>query len=326
MMIDDPVLLNDWYIVAASRDLADDAMRPVRLWDEDLVIWRHGGQVIVWKDYCIHRGAKLSLGRVHEGNIECPYHGWRYNSAGACTLIPAHPEMQPPAKARAVVYKSVECDGYIWVSLGEPAKGPPRFPEWADSSYRKILVGPYNYHGNPFRTVENFLDAAHFPFVHANINGDPDDPEPIGDYDVFTDEEGVRTGPIARFQPFGDHRGIPVTAYYQYNCPRPLSAYFEKDTGEGNRFCTFMAVTPLAVDDCLLWVQIAINYGFDLPEPQILERQDMVYNQDKPIIESQRPYPLPLDLKEELHVRSDKYCVAYRRRLKELGVTWGVSQ
>ena len=52
----------------------------------------------------------------------------------------------------------------------------------------------------------------------------------------------------------------------------------------------------------------------------------MVYNPDKPIIESQRPYPLPLDLKEELHVRSDKYCVAYRRRLKELGVTWGVSQ
>ena len=186
-------------------------------------------------------------------------------------------------------------------------------------------AGP-QYHGNPFRTVENFLDAAHFPFVHANINGDPDDPEPIGDYEVFSDEDGVRTGLIARFQPFGDHRGIPVTAYYQYNCPRPLSAYFEKDTGEGNRFCTFMAVTPLAEDDCLLWVQIAINYGFDLPEPQILERQDTVYNQDKPIIESQRPHPLPLDLKEELHVRSDKYCVAYRRWLKELGVTWGVSQ
>ena len=326
MMIDDPVLLNDWYIVAASRDLAEDEMLPARLWDEDLVIWRHGGEALAWKDYCIHRGAKLSLGRVHEGNIECPYHGWRYNSSGACALIPAHPEMQPPVKAHAVVYRAVECDGYIWVSLGEPAKEPPRFPEWADNDYRKVLVGPYNYHGNPFRTVENFLDAAHFPFVHANINGDPNDPEPIGDYDVFTDEEGVRTGPIARFQPFGDHRGIPVTAYYQYNCPRPLSAYFEKDTGKGNRFCTFMAVTPLAADDCLLWVQIAINYGFDLPEPQILERQDMVYNQDKPIIESQRPYPLPLDLKEELHVRSDKYCVAYRRWLKELGVTWGVSQ
>jgi phenylpropionate dioxygenase-like ring-hydroxylating dioxygenase large terminal subunit len=188
------------------------------------------------------------------------------------------------------------------------------------------MAGPYNYHGNPFRTVENFLDAAHFPFVHANINGDPDNPEPIGDYEVFADENGVRTGPIPRYQPLGDHRGIPITAYYQYSCPRPLSAYFAKDTGEGNRFCTFMAVTPLAIDDCILWVQIAINYGFDLPEPQILERQDAVYNQDKPIIESQRPHPLPLDLKRELHLRSDKYCVAYRKWLKELGITWGVSQ
>ena len=52
-MIDDPVLLNDWYIVAAARDLADEAMLPVRLWDEELVIWRHNGQVMAWKDYCI---------------------------------------------------------------------------------------------------------------------------------------------------------------------------------------------------------------------------------------------------------------------------------
>ncbi|MED5357015.1 MAG: Rieske (2Fe-2S) protein, partial [Pseudomonadota bacterium] len=88
-MIDDPVLLNDWYIVAASRDLADKAMLPVRLLDEDLVIWRHDGQVMAWKDYCIHRGAKLSLGRIADGTVECPYHGWRYNAAGVCTLIPA---------------------------------------------------------------------------------------------------------------------------------------------------------------------------------------------------------------------------------------------
>ena len=325
-MIDDSVLWNDWYIVAAARDLDDETPLAVRVWDTELVVWRTGDAVMAWKDYCIHRGAKLSPGRVKDGNIVCPYHGWRYGPSGACTLVPAHPDVQPPAKAHAVIYKAVEQDGYIWVSLGDPAGDPPRFPEHADDSYRKVLVGPYNYHGNPFRTVENFLDVAHFPFVHANINGDPDAPEPIGEYEVSSDDAGVRTGPIPRFQPFGDHRGIPVTAHYQYNCPRPLSAYFSKDTGEGHRFCTFMAVTPLAEDDCLLWVQIAINYGHDLPEPQILERQDAVYNQDKPIIESQRPHPLPLDLKAELHVRSDKYCVAYRRWLKELGVTWGVSQ
>ena len=325
-MIEDPVLLNDWYIVAATRDLTESEMLTARLWDEELVLWRHKGVVMVWKDYCVHRGAKLSPGRIKDGTVICPYHGWRYDATGRCSMIPAHPDLQPPARAQAISYRAIESDGFIWASLGNPENDPPHFPEYDEDSYRKVLAGPYNYHGNPFRTVENFLDVAHFPFVHANINGDPDNPEPIGDYEVFKNEFGIRTGRIPRFQPFGDHRGIPVTAYYQYNCPRPLSAYFEKDTGEGNRFCTFMAVTPLDIDDCILWVQIAINYGFDLPEPQILERQDAVYNQDKPIIESQRPHPMPLDLKEELHVRSDKYCVAYRRWLKELGVTWGVSQ
>ena len=325
-MIDDPVLLNDWYIVAKARDLMEGEMLTARLWDEELVLWRDEGAVMAWKDYCIHRGAKLSPGRIKDRKVICPYHGWHYDAKGRCSLIPAHPNMQPPAKAKAIAYQATESDGFIWASLGKPPHEPPRFPEYPDNSYRKILAGPYNYHGNPFRTVENFLDVAHFPFVHANINGDPNNPEPIGDYEVFKDEVGISTGPILRFQPFGDHRGIPVTAHYQYNCPRPLSAYFQKNTGEGNRFCTFMAVTPLDIDDCILWVQVAINYGFDLPEPQILERQDAVYNQDKPIIESQRPHPLPLDLKKELHVRSDKYCVAYRRWLKELGVTWGVSQ
>ena len=116
-MIDDPVLINDWYIVAAARDLNDVTPLAVRLWDEELVVWRSGDDVIAWRDYCVHRGAKLSPGEVKEGTLVCPYHGWRYGPSGACTLIPAHPEIQPPAKARAVAYKAVESDGYIWVSL-----------------------------------------------------------------------------------------------------------------------------------------------------------------------------------------------------------------
>ena len=50
-----------------------------------------------------------------------------------------------------------------------------------------------------------------------------------------------------------------------------------------------------------------------------------MFAQDKRIVETQRPYEIPLDLREELHVRSDKYCVAYRKWLKDLGVAWGAS-
>ena len=171
--------------------------------------------------------------------------------------------------------------------------------------------------------MENFLDVSHFPYVHANLNGDPDRPDPIEDFDVFVGEDGIRTSEIMVFQPYGDHRGIPVNAGYTFHCPRPLTAYFSKNTGEGNRFCTFLTVTPLAPDDCIVWLQVAINFGEELTEAQILSRQDRVFAQDKRIVETQRPYEIPLDLREELHVRSDKYCVAYRKWLKDLGVAWG---
>ena len=68
-MIDDSVLWNDWYIVAAARDLDDETPLAVRVWDTELVVWRTGDSVMAWKDYCIHRGAKLSPGRVKDGNI-----------------------------------------------------------------------------------------------------------------------------------------------------------------------------------------------------------------------------------------------------------------
>ncbi len=141
-MIDDPILLNDWYVVAASRDLGKEALLAVRLWDEEIVLWRHDDAIMAWKDYCIHRGAKLSPGRVKDGTLVCPYHGWRYDSTGQCSLIPAHPDMKPPAKARATTYRATESDGFIWVSLGTPTNAPPRFPEWPDEGYRKVMAGP----------------------------------------------------------------------------------------------------------------------------------------------------------------------------------------
>jgi phenylpropionate dioxygenase-like ring-hydroxylating dioxygenase large terminal subunit len=68
---------------------------------------------------------------------------------------------------------------------------------------------------------------------------------------------------------------------------------------------------------------VAINFGADLTEAQIQARQDLIFGQDRRIVESQRPERIPLDLHAELHVRSDKLAVEYRKWLKELGVTIG---
>ncbi|MFX8289620.1 Rieske 2Fe-2S domain-containing protein, partial [Acinetobacter baumannii] len=76
----------------------------VRLLGQDLVLWRHSGRAVEWLDLCIHRGARLSLGRVTNGELVCPYHGWRYDLDGTCTLLPAQPKTPIPARACAETY------------------------------------------------------------------------------------------------------------------------------------------------------------------------------------------------------------------------------
>src|SRR5208282_4780819 len=95
-MIDDPILGNDWHVVARMTEMKDGEVRPVRLLDEEIVLWRSNGGLHAWQDLCLHRGARLSGGRVKDECLICPYHGWNYDSSGRCVYIPAHPAQPPP--------------------------------------------------------------------------------------------------------------------------------------------------------------------------------------------------------------------------------------
>lgn len=72
-------------------------------------------------------------------------------------------------------------------------------------------------------------------------------------------------------------------------------------------------VCPSDLDNCVVHLVVAINFGWGLSVEQILKRQGMVFDQDRQIVESQRPHPLPIDVREEIHLRSDKLGVEYRR-------------
>jgi len=330
----DDALANDWHVVAFSKDVADGQLLPVKLMGEELVAWRHAGKVHVWKDLCIHRGAQLSKGWVIEGNVVCPYHGWRYNSEARCVLIPAHPDLEPPPKARAFPLRYAERYGFIWASLGNPAHEIPVFPEWGKDEFRIVHAGPYPFGANAFRSVENFIDATHFPFVHAGLNGVMTAPDKINDYQVTSGPEGLATSGVRVYQPYGDHRQVPVNAEYFYRVFRPTTAYFSKlvkiaDPAQAHRggdqdcFTTFLTAQPVDEVNCIIRLGVAINFGHELTEEEILRRQDAVFAQDRAIVETQHPERIPLDLKEELHVRSDRFAVAYRRWLKELDITYG---
>ena len=322
-MMQDPVLVDDWHPVAASASVPEASILPARLLDEDLVIWRTHGEVRVWQDLCVHRGTKLSLGHLNGGHLECAYHGWTYDAGGQCVKIPAHPEQKPPPKARVRAYRARERYGLIWASLGEPTRDVPSFEEWSDPSFRKVPCGPYRYRASGTRAVENFLDVAHLPFVHEGILGERAHPE-IQDYQVEQTAEGIVAKDVRIWQPDPDGTGVGKDVNYTYKVLRPLTMYLSKDTAEG-RFSIFASVCPLSELDSVAWFWIAMNYGHDVPEADIVSAQDKITGQDIPVVESQRPERLPLDLQAELHLRSDRIAVAYRRWLGQLGLTFGTA-
>lgn len=322
-MIDDPVLLNDWHVVTSVKTLREKGIVAARLLGEDIVVWQAGDAVMAWRDLCLHRGAKLSLGEIHGDRLMCPYHGWTYNTEGRCVRIPAHPEQSPPVKAVVRTYPVRVCYDLVWVSLGEPAHDVPHFAEWDDSTFRRVLCGPYAFNAAGPRVVENFLDVGHFPFVHENILGVRERPE-IGDYEVIVDDSGITARDIDIFQPNPDGTGEAKVVRYTYKVFRPLVAYFTKDTA-GPRFAIMMMVTPVEEVHSQLWMWMVMNHSHDKPEEDLRAFQDEIAYQDLPIVESQRPELLPLDLQAELHLRSDKTAIAYRRWLKSLGLSFGTA-
>ena len=318
-MINDPLLINDWHIICRSADLGEGEMKAARLLGEDVVVWRVKGRVMVWQDLCIHRGTRLSLGQVEGETVVCPYHGWRYNQAGQCVLIPAHPDQRPPAKAMVKVYRCQEGYGAVWASLGDPDHDLPELPEWADPTYRNIISGPHPYQAHAPRAIENFLDMAHLPFVHEGYLGEPDRAE-INDYEVKVGPEGIVAEDIRLWQPDPDGTGVGAVVSYTFRVFRPLLAYFVKE-----KYAAMLAVTPVDERQSVGYMMASIQGRDDVPEQDLYNFQKLIISQDVPIVESQRPELLPLDLQAELHLRSDRTAIAYRQWLGQLGLTFGAA-
>src|SRR5438132_12013457 len=127
-MIDDPVLVNDWHPWASTDRLAAGAPVAARLLGEDLVLWRSGQTYGAWRDLCVHRGTRLSLGKAVAGTaLECPYHGWTYGADARCILMPAHPEQTPPTKGCVAVYRTAAGQAVVRWSPGGGALPLPTF-------------------------------------------------------------------------------------------------------------------------------------------------------------------------------------------------------
>ena len=299
-------------------------VRAASLMEEDLVLWRNADGVFAWKDLCIHRGAKLSLGKVVEECLQCPYHGWTYDSTGKCTKIPAHPNQAPPPRAHTVTYSCRESCGWIWVSLSpKPTGAPPPFPEWNDPGARVLHYGPYDVKAGGPRIIENFLDLAHLSIAHEGTLGDGDHTE-VGRYEVVSSDEGIYAKNITIWQPDPDSSGQGKDAHYEFRVMRPLTAYLDKRI-DNVRFTMMISATPLTERTSLAWFMTSLTGADHISDQAIADWNHRIFSQDIPIVESQKPERLPLDLQAELHLNCDRTSIAYRQWLNTLGLTFGTS-
>jgi phenylpropionate dioxygenase-like ring-hydroxylating dioxygenase large terminal subunit len=319
----DPRLAVEWFAVAWSREVVAGKLVARKLMGRDIVLWRSAQGIHCWRDLCIHRGAQLSLGKVCNDRLVCPYHAWEYGASGQCVHIPSHPDQPPPSKARAQTYHARERYGIVWACLGEPLGDVPRFASGDDPGFRLMLAGPYSFRAQGPRVVENFLDVAHLGFVHAGLLGDPEHGT-IEDYQVETGPNGPEAHEIRIWQPDPDGTGKGAHVTYHYWVDGPLTVGLEKVYGD-QRFALLMQVAPIDGDTCESRLIIAMDHAHEMPEQHFVGFQDLVSAQDKVVVESQRPELLPLDLQAELHLRSDRMAIAYRKWLREIGLSYGTA-
>jgi phenylpropionate dioxygenase-like ring-hydroxylating dioxygenase large terminal subunit len=169
-MIDDyPRLLNHWYVLCQSSQLRGKPLARTVL-GRPVVLFRGlDGRAAALADRCPHRNAPLSAGWVQAGRVVCPYHGWQFDGAGACELVPGLcGESRHPARDAAAV-PVVEQDGLVWACPGEaPAAGPARLP-YLDRQGYTHFIGEAALEGSLPDAIENFLDGTHTHFVHSGL-------------------------------------------------------------------------------------------------------------------------------------------------------------
>jgi len=156
--------LNHWYVVARSTEVEAQPLGVV-LWNQPLVIYRdRQGKIHALEDRCPHRLVKLSHGRVTGDQLECAYHGWRFNSSGECVAVPTLATNQKLPTCKIRVLPVQERDGFIWLFPGDTvlAQMPPplTIPEWEHLNYIGT-VSVINCAAHYSYLIENLMDMYH---------------------------------------------------------------------------------------------------------------------------------------------------------------------
>ena len=215
---------------------------------------------------------------------------------------------------------------HFWVTLSDSPRPLFAIPESQEQARRFVPCGVVRVKCSPLRAVENFLDIAHFPFVHTNVLGAEPHTE-VYKYDVNIDEtedEVIATN-IRFYQPQASKSAEGgIQTEYVYRVPAPMVAVLYKTCPPKPEFQDVIAlfVQPLDEETCDVWPWMAL-YDDTSSMADLIQFQQLIFLQDRSILENQIPRKLPMDPRLEIPTRADMTSLAYRRWLKRRGAFYG---
>ncbi len=318
------ILATFWHPVAFAHDIADAPVK-ARLLDVDLVVYRTTDGIAVARDICPHRGTRLSAGWMDGDTLVCPMHGLCFDHAGQCTKIPSigDPNARIPPKLRLQSLLTEERYGIVWACLSdEPAHPLPVWPGIDDPELKNLYVPSGTWHAAASRHVENFNDVAHFPWVHQGTFGGRTE-NPIPPYKVAKTDYGL-TFDLPYLE--GGNRfpdGVEADerqVVYTYQLTFPFSTIIIIQP-ENSPYTQYFAdtVCPVSAHETRIF-QVCTDTTGDPDEAYMIKESLLINDEDKPMVEGQRPEDLPLDLTEEIHIPADRMSVEYRRALAKIGL------
>ncbi len=160
-----------WYIAASGSELKNKPIKR-KVEGESIVLWRdRTGKPQTLRDRCAHRGMALSAGKVVNGCIQCPYHGYTYDGEGTLKDIPSLCSGESLPKLKSMKSLAV-CEQqeqlWVWIGEGEPTREPFHFPHYGEQGWTTFFMQT-RFHAPVDMCLENFLDVPHTIFVHPGL-------------------------------------------------------------------------------------------------------------------------------------------------------------
>ena len=322
-----------WHAVAPSSEVSHEPLG-IKLLGESWVIVRldaqangTGGRLAAFLDRCPHRLAPLSAGRVEGSTLRCGYHGWVFDAAGSCIQIPAlGDEANIPPRARATAAAGVqERYGLIWIAPEEPVCDLHEFSEWDAGGFDRIWSSIVRTPVSAAQLVDNFLDASHFPFVHAATFG-VDEAARVTDRGIEREGWVVRNVFDSWYRNFDD----PL-AGTEHDEVQPQELLKQGDAGLTVYLRLYFPVTdstmailfccqPETATSTRIYKLIARDdYAGDQDRiRQCIADEDLILAEDLAILERYERMEIHLDTRMELHTKADRLSVEWRRVLTDL--------